>query len=460
MAQNDYLLRGSTKGALIRFAMPVMLSMILQILYSAVDLLIVGNFATTADMAGVTVSSQIMTTVMLGVSGITAGLTVLVGQFSGAGSHKDITRAIGASVFLFTLLSVGMTLLFIFLNNTIITVMRTPPEAIDAAKSYLFICTLGIPFIVGYNVVSGIFRGLGNSKTPLIFVAVACVINILLDLLFIKGFRMGAAGAALATVIAQAGSLASSVFYMRKKGIGYRFERDDFKLRREYAGRMLKIGLPISLQEVLISISFLLITAVVNQMALDSGLGAVPSAAVGTVEKLISFLMMPTIAVSTAVATMAAHNYGAHQNARARSCLWSGISISLAIAVPACAFCWLFGGLLTSIFSRDPEVVYKASLYLKTYSLDCVIVAFVFNFNAFFSSSNKSLFSMAHSLLTTFVIRVPFVIIVGGMAGVTLLLIGFAAPLSSLGSLILCILYYGRLKRRQNEAPDAALTAI
>lgn len=451
MASNDYLLRGSISGALVKFAIPVMLSMLLQVVYAATDLLIVGNGATTADMSGVAISSQVMTTIMLGVSGITTGLTVMVGQFSGSGKNKDVTRAVGTSVIFCALLSIGLTVLFVCLNGPIISAMKTQPEAVAAAKSYLFICSLGIVFIVGYNVISSIFRGLGNSKTPLIFVLVACGMNILLDMVFIIGFGMGAAGAALATVIAQAGSLAFAVLYIRKKGIGFHFERDDFKLRREYAGKMLRIGLPISLQEILVNISFLLITAVVNKMAYTNGMGAAPSAAVGTVEKLISFLMMPTMAISIAVATMSAHNYGARQYMRARKCLWSGIYISLGFGVVVCAFCWIDGTALTALFSKDPNVVHDASLYLKTYALDCIGVAFVFNFNGYFSSCNKSVFSMIHSLTTTFVIRVPFVIIAGGIAGVTLFTIGIAAPLSSLGSLIMCLIYFRWLNKKMKD---------
>jgi putative MATE family efflux protein len=455
MVSNDYLLKGGIFKGLVRFAIPVMLSMLLQIVYSAVDLMIVGKFAATSEMAGVAVSSQVMTTVMLGISGITTGLTVMVGHFSGAGSKKDVTRAVGTAFIFCVLLAVGLTVLFLCLNNPIVTALKTPPEAMEAAKGYLFICSLGIVFVVGYNVTSSLFRGLGDSKTPLVFVAIACVINIVLDLLFIKGLGMGAKGAALATVIAQAGSLAFSVVYLFKKGIGFKFERDDFKLRRLYAGKMLRIGLPISLQEVLINISFLLITAVVNKMAAEKGLGAVPTAAVGTVEKLIGFLMMPTMAVSIAVSTMSAHNVGARQPDRSRKCLWAGIYSALAVGAVACAVCWLWGTALTSLFSKDPAVIREASLYLKTYSLDCIIVAFIFNFNAFFSSLNKSVFSMAHSLLTTFLIRVPFVIIAGSMAGVTLFIVGFAAPLSSLGSLLLCLIYYKRLiwKMKDDGAP-------
>lgn len=442
MANNDYLLNNSILKGLARFAIPVMMSMILQILYSAADLIVVGHFSTTADMSAVTISSQVMTTVMLGVSGITTGLTVMVGQYAGAGKGKEVTQAVGSSFIFNALLSAALTLLFACLSGPVVAAMKTPPEAAAAAKSYLFICSLGIVFIVGYNVISSIYRGIGDSKTPLIFVGIACVVNVVLDLIFIKGFGMGAAGAALATVIAQAGSLACSIIFFVRKGIGFRFERGDFKLRRRYAGKMLRLGLPISLQEILISLSFLLITAVVNRM------GLVSSAAVGTVEKLIGFLMMPTMAVSVAVATMSAHNFGANRPDRSVRCLWTGIIISLAIGAAVCAFCWLCGTALTSLFSRNPAVIAEASLYLKTYSLDCVAVAFVFNFNAFFTSWNKSVFSMAHSLLTTFLIRVPFVIIVGGTAGVTLLTIGCAAPLSSLGSLVICLVYFRVLSRK------------
>lgn len=446
MVSNDYLLRGSIAGALVKFAIPVMLSMLLQILYSATDLLIVGNFATTADMSAVTVSSQVLTTITLGMSGITTGLTVLLGQYSGAGDRKDLKLTIGSSVVFFAILSAALTVILLLLNNTIVAVMKTPPEAVGAARSYLRICTAGIIFIVGYNVTSGIFRGMGNSKTPLIFVAIACGINIVLDLVFIKGFGMGATGAALATVIAQAGSLLFSVLYLRRNGMGIEFTLDDIKLKWAYVRKMLRIGLPISLQEILVNVSFLLITAVVNKR-----MGLSASASVGTVEKLISFLMMPTMAISVAVATMAAHNYGARQYVRARKCLWAGIYISLGFAAAVCAFCWIDGKALTALFSRDPKVIHDASLYLKTYALDCLGVAFVFNFNGYFSSCNKSVFSMIHSLTTTFLIRVPFVIIAGGIAGVTLFTIGFAAPLSSLGSLIMCLIYLGWLSRKMKD---------
>lgn len=468
MVNNNYLLNGSIWRSLVRFAVPVMLSMLLQVLYNAVDLIIVGNFATTADQAAVGIGGQIMTTILLGIVGLTTGLTVLLGQLSGAGDARGVRQSIGASVFFFALLSAVLTILLVANNKALISVMQTPPDTVLKARSFLLISSLGTVFIVGYNVTSSIFRGVGNSKTPLIFVAVACVLNIALDLIFVKGLSMGARGAALATVAAQAGSFFSSLAYLKLKGLGLRFERDDFRLRDgdgrlrlSYIGKMVHIGLPLSLQEMLINLSFLLITAVVSRIGVENGTDSVMTAAVITVEKLVSFLMMPTLAISMAVATMSAHNNGALQYSRARRCLWVGVRISLSIAGVLCIVCWLWGEALTALFSKDSQVVSQAALYLKTYALDCIFVSFVFNLNSYFSSCSKSLFSMIHSLLTTFLIRVPFVVITGAMAGVTLFVIGFAAPSSSLGSMILCLIYYSRLrlKMTDGQGPGAFLPA-
>ncbi len=451
MTDNAYLIKGRISGGLIRFALPVMLASVLQLLYAAVDMAVVGNFATPADMSAVGIGGQVMLTVLLGITGLTTGLTVLIGQFTGAGNNADTRAAHGAAVLFFLALSAALTAIFVSLTNPIIAVMNTPPEAVLPAQQYLRITSSGIVFVIGYNVVGSMFRGLGNSKTPLIFVMIATAINITLDLLFVAVFGMGAAGAAIATISAQAGSLGFAVLYIRRHDTGICFSRAELRWRGDLIGKMLRVGTPLALQEILVNFSFLLITAVVNK-----NLGLVASAAVLSVEKIVSFLMMPTLALSIAVATMSAHNFGAGQLDRSRKTMWTGVIISLSIGVVACAVCWLSGETLTRLFSKDQPVVIAAAHYLKSYSLDCIFVSFVFNFNAYFSSCNRSLFSMAHSLVTTFAIRVPFVIITGGIAGVTLFTIGFAAPLSSLGSLIMCLIYFAWLNRKLSAEKAAA----
>lgn len=301
---------------------------------------------------------------------------------------------------------------------------------------------MGTIFITGYNVISSIFRGLGNSKTPLVFVAVACAINVILDFVLVKYFHMGAKGAAIATVMAQAGSLLFSLLYIKRRGIGMQFTKTHIRWDGKAIKKITKVGAPIALQETLVSLSFLIITVIINTR------GLVASAAVGVVEKLISFLMIPAFSMGAAVAAMVAQNYGATKLDRAKKCMWSGVEVSLAFAVVISVICWFRGDIFTSIFSNDSQVVAQAALYLKTYGLDCILVSFVFNMNGYFNGCGKSLFTMVHSLATTFCIRVPVTMLLNAMAGATLTTIGCAAPLSTLGSLILCLCYLYYLKRQ------------
>lgn len=442
MTQNEYLLKGSVVKGLVKFAIPVLLANLLQVLYSATDLLIVGNYATTADVSAVSISSQIMTTVTMGLAGFTMGVSVLLGQFSGAKNERDMSRTAGTAIIFFAAAAVIIMVPLLVFRNGIISAMRTPVEAVIPARSYLTICASGIIFIVGYNLVSSMLRGLGNSRAPFLFVAISCCINIILDVTLVKGFGMGAKGAAIATIAAQGGSLLFSLLFLKKRGLGFKFYKEDIKLNWEIVKKICKIGAPLSLQEILVSFSFLLITAVVNRISL------VASASVGIVEKLISFLMMPTIALSSAVATMCAQNYGAGQYERAKKSLYAGIGISFSIAVVISVFCWFSGSLLTSLFEKDADVIYNGSLYLKSYCLDCLAVAFVFNLNSYLASNNHSLFSMIHNLAATFFIRVPATIIFSQLPNVTLFTLGFAAPLSSLGSIIMCFIFLWYLKRK------------
>ena len=445
MKYNESFIKGNVPRALIRFALPVMLASILQMVYSATDLVILGRFGTTSDVSGVATSTQIMLLITLSISGFTAALVVLLGQFSGEKNEKKLSATVGTGVVFFAIAALCVTVIMQFLIDPIITLMKTPELAAPAARDYLRICTLGTVFITGYNVCSSIMRGIGNSKVPLLFISVTCTINIFLDLLFVAVFRMGAAGAATATVIAQAFSLAFSLTFFKLRGIGFKVSRADIRLNKEIVRRLVKIGAPISLQEILVTLSFLLITAVVN------GMGIVVSASVGVVEKLIGFLMMPSAALSTAVATMSAHNIGANQYDRARRCMWVGILTSLCCASVATGASWFFGDVLASIFSKDKDVIYNAALYLKTYSLDCLGVCVVFVLNGYFNSCNRSLFSMAHSLITTFAIRVPFTIIIARIPGATLFHLGIASPLSSLGSMIMCFIYLRYVNRKMAQ---------
>lgn len=300
------LLKENTFKALMIFALPYMFSNLLQVFYGSADLFVVGQFGHTFDVSGVSIGSQAMALITNLVLGLTTGVTVLLGQYLGSKSYRDLSKTIGGAIVLFLIIALGLTFVMLSFNNEITLLMNTPKEAIEATKSYLSICSAGIIFIVGYNVVSSILRGLGDSKTPLLFVFIACMINIVVDFVLVGYFHMGAKGAAIATVSAQGFSFFFALVYLCKKGIGYSFYKEDICFSK-YIQKIMQIGFPLGLQSVLVNISFLIITIIVNQM------GLIASASLGVVEKLMGFLMLPAIALGSALASLIALNVGAKQ---------------------------------------------------------------------------------------------------------------------------------------------------
>ena len=288
------------------FALPYMFSNLLQVFYGSADLFVVGQFGHTFDVSGVSIGSQAMALITNLVLGLTTGVTVLLGQYLGSKSYRDLSKTIGGAIVLFLIIALGLTFVMLSFNNEITLLMNTPKEAIEATKSYLSICSAGIIFIVGYNVVSSILRGLGDSKTPLLFVFIACMINIVVDFVLVGYFHMGAKGAAIATVSAQGFSFFFALVYLCKKGIGYSFYKEDICFSK-YIQKIMQIGFPLGLQSVLVNISFLIITIIANQM------GLIASASLGVVEKLMGFLMLPAIALGSALASLIALNVGAKQ---------------------------------------------------------------------------------------------------------------------------------------------------
>ena len=306
------LTQGSVPKVLLQFALPFLLANLLQALYGGADLFVVGLYDDAAIVAGVAIGSQVMQTVTGIILGLTTGTTILIAIATGAKDDRQTARTIGTSVWLFALVGFALTLVMVALHTQIARLMHTPAEAMADTRHYLLICSAGIPFIMGYNVVCGILRGLGDSRTPLYFVGLACAINIILDFLLVGGFHLRASGAAIATVASQGISFATALWFLHRRGFHFAFSR-----------RIVKLGAPIALQDALINVSFLLITVIVNQM------GVIASAALGVVEKIITFAMLPPMAISSAVAAMTAQNYGAGLIRRMNLCLRSGIGMAL-----------------------------------------------------------------------------------------------------------------------------------
>ena len=361
--------------------------------------------------------------------GLTTGVTVLLGQYLGSKSYRDLSKIIGGAIVLFLIIALGLTFVMLSFNNEITLLMNTPKEAIEATKSYLSICSAGIIFIVGYNVGSSILRGLGDSKTPLLFVFIACMINIVL----VGYFHMGAKGAAIATVSAQGFSFLFALVYLCKKGIGYSFYKEDICFSK-YIQKIMQIGFPLGLQSILVNISFLIITIIVNQM------GLIASASLGVVEKLMEFLMLPAIALGSALASLIALNVGAKQT------LKYAIMISLAFAIVVTTICEIDGTILTRIFTNNQDVIKNGALYLKTYSIDCLLTSFLFCINGYLDGYERTVFTMVHSLVAAFVGRIPLTLLFSKIPNVTLFHMGIAAPLSTMISLVMLFIYFKETK--------------
>lgn len=436
------LTQGSVPRVLLRFALPFLMANVLQALYGGADLFVVGQFDDAASVAGVAIGSQVMQTATGIITGLTTGTTVLIAIGTGARDERQVARTIGTATWVFALMAVVLTAVMALGHTPLARLMQTPPEALRDTEHYLLVCSLGIPFIMGYNVVCGILRGLGDSRTPLYFVALACVANIVLDFALVGGLGLRAMGAAIATVLAQAASFITALWFLRRKGLGVPFTRSDVRPAHRLTRQMLTLGTPLALQDALINVSFLLITVIANQM------GVVASAAVGVVEKIIVFAMLPPMAIASAVATMTAQNYGAGLVSRMKQCLRAGIAMALAFGVAVCLYAQFLPETLTGIFTHDAAVVAMAADYLRSYSFDCIAVAFVFCFNAYFSGQGNSWFPMTHSVVATFTCRIPLAFWFSRLWPATLLPMGFASPLATAVSMLLCFWFVGRSDRR------------
>ena len=436
------LTEGRVAPTLVRFALPFMLSSLLQSLYGAADLFVVGQYAGAAAVSGVSIGSQIMSTVTMLILSLSMGGTVLIGNCIGSRDEDGAATAIGTQASLFALFAVVLTPLMLFGTDVGVALMQTPPEAVADARDYVFTCSMGLPFIVGYNALSGIFRGLGDSKTPVYFVALATVINIAADFWLVGGLHMGSTGAAIATITAQGLSFVAALIFLMKKGFPFPFTRRHLRLNGRAARRILKVGGPLALQSTSVHLSFMIISAIINTM------GLIASAAVGVTEKIMAFAFLPPDAFAAALAAMTAQNIGAGKPKRALEALKWSILFSLAVGLLVCGFANLFPEVLPAIFTTDGEVIWAAGLYMRTYSIDCILVAFVFSFNNYFSGCGNAVISMIHNVIATFAVRIPVTLLMRRVEGATLLHMGLAAPAASLLSVIICGWYFLWLRKK------------
>ncbi len=427
---------GKILKPLIMFSLPILAALFLQAMYGAADLMIVGQFADTAGVSAVSTGSQVMQMITGIVSGLTMGTTVLIGQKIGQKNLDDAGKTIGASVCLFLIIAAVITAVFMIFAGQIATLMQAPAKAYKQTVDYILICSVGTVFIVSYNLISGILRGMGNSRLPLLFVGVACIVNIVLDLLFVAVFKWNSAGAAAATVIAQAASVFFALAVIKKRGLAIPFSLKDISFNKEEIIGILKLGSPIALQDALTTVSFLIITAILN------ALGLIASAAVGVCEKLVIFIMLVPIAYMSSISAFVAQNIGAGKGERAKKAMYSAMGTSVVFGVLMFCLSFFRGDLLASIFTNDPAVIAAAAEYMKAYAIDALLVSVLFCYTGLFNGAGQTMFVMVQGLIATFFVRIPYSYFVSKIAGVTMLQIGFASPVATIISVIMCISYY------------------
>lgn len=437
---------GNVFRVLLVFSVPFFISYFLQTVYGLADLFIIGQFNGADVITAVSVGSQVMHMITVFIVGLSMGSTVMISRAVGARAPEKTAKAIGNTVTLFMVVSVVFTVVLLLLVNPIVSLMSTPPESVEQTRTYLRICFFGIPFITAYNVLGSVFRGLGDSRSPMYFIAAACGINILLDFVFIGLLGMTAAGAALATVIAQTVSVIIAFAVIRKRGLGLSLGKDDFRLDVRTAGSILKIGVPVSLQDGFIQISFLIITVIANQRGVEV------AAAVGIVEKIISVLFLVPSSMLSSISAIAAQNIGAELHLRGRQTLYYGIGLCVGYGAMLAVLFQFFQEPAVALFTDDPSVILFGGQYLKAYAIDCMLAGVHFCFSGFFCAYGMSVISFLHNAVSVILIRVPGSYLAAKLFPATLYPMGLAAPAGSLLSILICsAVYVWFLRKQQNE---------
>ena len=417
------------------FMLPVLGALILQAAYSAVDLLVVGRFGSTAGLSAVSTGSQLMNLVTFMVTQLAMGATVLIARYLGEKKPERIGAVLGGATVVFAILATVLFVLLVFFAHPIAVLMQAPSEALGLTTRYVRICGMGIFFIVAYNMLAAIFRGLGDSKSPLLFVLVACLINIAGDLLFVAGFKMDAAGAAIATVMAQAVSVVLAIVILLKKDLPFTLKKSDFRLNPQ-CRKFLQVGLPLALQEVLTQASFLALCAFVNRLGLTA------SSCYGVASKIVSFAMLIPSALMQSMASFVAQNVGASKPKRAKQAMFTGMGIGLVFGCAVFALVMLKGDMLAGIFSTDAEVVQKGFEYLKGFAPETILTAILFSMLGYFNGNNKTVFVMIQGLVQTLLVRLPMSYLMSIQPNASLTKIGLAAPVSTLVGVLLNTAFY------------------
>ena len=436
--------QGSILKKLVAFMMPVLGALILQAAYGAVDLLVVGRFGSTSGLSAVSTGSQVLNLVTFVVVQFAMGITVLIARYLGEKKQEQIGAVIGGAVVVFAMISVVLFFLMVCFARPISILMQAPTEAVDLTAAYVRICGGGIFFIVAYNLLAAIFRGLGDSQSPLLFVLVACIVNVIGDLILVAGFHLDAAGAAIATVLAQALSVVFAVLLLIRKKLSFVIARKDFRLNLQ-CRKFLKIGLPLALQEFLTQLSFLALCAFVNRLGLEASSGY------GVACKIVNFAMLVPSALMQSMASFVSQNVGAGKYKRAKKSMFTGIGVGMAVGCLVFVLVMFKGDLLAGFFSTDAGVIQKGYDYLKGFALETILTAVLFSMIGYFNGTNRTIWVMTQGLIQTLLVRLPLAYFMSIQPDASLTKIGQAAPASTLVGIILNLGFFLYLEKKEKK---------
>ena len=436
--------QGNILEKLVVFMMPILGALILQAAYGAVDLLVVGRFGSTSGLSAVSTGSQVLNLVTFVVIQFAMGITVLIARYLGEKRPERIGAVIGGGAVVFTMMSVALLIAMVGFARPISVLMQAPAEAVDLTASYVRICGAGIFFVVAYNLLSAIFRGLGDSKSPLLFVLVACIVNIIGDLVLVAGLHMDAAGAAIATVTAQALSVVFAVMLLLKKDLPFAITKKDFRLNPQ-CRKFLKIGLPLALQEFLTQISFLALCAFVNRLGLEASSGY------GVACKIVNFAMLVPSSLMQSMASFVSQNIGAGKKKRAKQSMFTGIGVGLAVGCVVFVLVLFKGDVLCSVFSTDAAVIQNGFAYLKGFAPETLVTAILFSMVGYFNGNNKTVWVMTQGLIQTLLVRLPLAYFMSIQPNASLTKIGLAAPVATTVGIFLNIGFFIYLNRAEQR---------
>lgn len=441
--RNDFT-QGSILKKLSLFMLPILGALVLQAAYGAVDLLVVGRFGSTSGLSAVSTGSQVLNLVTFVVTQFAMGITVLIARYLGEKKPEQIGSVIGGAAVVFAVISIVLFILMVGFARPISVLMQAPVEAVDLTTSYVRICGSGIFFIVAYNLLSAIFRGLGDSKSPLIFVLVACIVNIFGDLILVAGLHLDAAGAALATVFAQAVSVVCAVVILLKKNLSFSIKKSDLRFNPQ-CKKFLGIGLPLALQECLTQLSFLALCAFVNRLGLEASSGY------GVACKIVNFAMLIPSSLMQSMASFVSQNVGAGNQKRARHSMFTGIGIGLFFGCLVFTLVILKGDMLAGFFSTDAAVIQKGFDYLKGFAPETILTAVLFSMIGYFNGSNHTVWVMFQGLFQTLLVRLPMSYYMSTQPDASLTKIGLAAPTSTAVGIVLNVLFFIYLNKKRHD---------